>query len=42
MQIFSIEQFDSLKNASIDETSPFWLGANNFALCKFIQIFKDE
>jgi len=35
IQIFSIEQFNSLKNANIDQTSPFWLGANNFASCKF-------
>ncbi len=34
IQIFSIEQFNSLKNANIDETSLIWLGANNFASCK--------
>ncbi|CAF0722082.1 unnamed protein product [Rotaria sordida] len=31
IQIFSSEQFNLLKNANIDETSLFWLGANNFA-----------
>ncbi|CAF2381608.1 unnamed protein product [Rotaria sp. Silwood2] len=31
IQIFSNEQFNLLKNANIDETSLFWLGANNFA-----------
>jgi hypothetical protein len=34
MQIFSLEQFNSLKNANIDQTSLIWLGANNFASCK--------
>jgi hypothetical protein len=35
IEIFSIEQFNALKDANIDDTSLFWLGANNFASCKF-------
>ncbi|CAF0876042.1 unnamed protein product [Rotaria sp. Silwood1] len=31
IQIFSNEHFNLLKNANIDESSVFWLGANNFA-----------
>jgi hypothetical protein len=34
MQITSVEQFNTLKSANIDDTSSFWLGANNFATCK--------
>lgn len=41
IEIFSIEQFNLLKDASIDGTSLFWIGANNFASCKFINnLFK--
>lgn len=31
LQIFSNEQFQLVKNVNIDQTSLFWLGANNFA-----------
>jgi hypothetical protein len=41
IQIFSIEQFNSLKTANIDETSLIWLGANNFASCKLHKIFQN-
>lgn len=36
LQIFSIEQFQLVKNVNIDQTSLFWLGANNFASCKLV------
>ena len=34
IQIASMEQFDALQNVKIEQTSLFWLGANNFASCK--------
>lgn len=39
IQIFSTEQFNLLKNTTIDGASVLWLGANNFASCKFKEMF---
>jgi hypothetical protein len=33
IEIYSIEQFNALKNLNIDTKGSFWLGANNFASC---------
>ena len=34
IQIFSTEQFNFIKTANIDQTSSYWIGANNFGSCK--------
>lgn len=34
IEIFSVEKFNDLKTINIDGNNIFWLGANNFALCK--------
>ena len=34
LQTVSVEQFDALQSVKIDQSSLFWLGANNFASCK--------
>ena len=35
IQVFSTKQFDALKTADISSKGYFWLGANNFASCKW-------
>ena len=34
LQIVSVEQFNALQSVKIDQSSLFWLGANNFVSCK--------